>query len=164
MKLEGIIAAIFIVTVPAAAAGSAQVYVTATIVSNNSCRFTTNSAALNFGILDPSPPTPPDITVTATINFDCNGKDKQVTFIITDDDGLYDTGPDANRMKNTDASLVPDQFLPYTLSYNPVSQTLPKSDFKKPLPLIITGTVRGVDYQNAYVGNYTDTVILTINP
>jgi len=122
----------------------------------------TNTANLNFGLLDPA--NPADITVTASINFDCNGKDKQVTFIILDDDGLYETGINANRMKNTNAALVPAQYIPYAFSYNPVSKTLPKASFQTPQPLTITGTILGVDYENVYEGIYTDTIVLTINP
>ena len=53
------------------------------------------------------------------------------------------------------------EYLPYTLSYNPSSGSVPKNTDRN---LNISGTVRGTDYQNAYAGNYSDTVILSINP
>jgi len=161
--IGAMILTMILLTGQAYAAGSSTVNVSATILSNNSCRFTTNVANLNFGLLDPANPV--DITVNASINFDCNGKDKQVTFIILDDDGLYDGGIiNGNKMKNTNAALLPAQYIPYAFSYNPTSKTLPKASFKTPQPLTITGTILGVNYENVYEGIYTDTVVLTINP
>lgn len=90
--------------------------------------------------------------------FRCSSSDKFVTFFISDDDGLYETGPDQNRMRHT---ITPTEYLPYSLTLSPTSGTIPKNDDQT---LTITGTVRGADYQDALAGNYSDTVTLTISP
>lgn len=133
--------------------------VTATVLSRNNCRFTGINAAastLNFGNLDPSNPV--DITATTTIRFRCRGSSRIATFFISDNDGLYETGPGANRMRHT---VVLTEYLPYSLNLNPITASVPRNTNQT---LTITGTVRGVDYQNAYVGSYSDTVIITIVP
>jgi hypothetical protein len=81
-----------------------------------------------------------------------------VTFLITDNDGLYETGPNANRMRNT---AVPTEYLPYSLSLNPTTATAPRFSLRT---VTLNGTVRAVDYQSAYVGSYADTVLITIAP
>lgn len=136
------------------AAGTNTLTVTATVVSDNDCRFRSNSA-LNFGNLDPANPV--DRTVTTSITFRCRGRDRDVTFFISDDDGLYETGPDANRMKH--ATL--NEYLPYSFTLNPTSGTIPR---RTDQTLNITGTVLGADYQNASMGSYSDIVTITIVP
>jgi hypothetical protein len=139
------------------AADSSVVSVTATVVSKGNCTFRSKTAALDFGTLDPANPT--DISVNATIIYRCQAQgNRPITFAITDDDGLYETGPDALRMRHT---TQPTEYLPYSLNLNPTSGTVPKTlDF----PLTVTGTVRGVDYQNAATGNYSDRMVITIEP
>jgi hypothetical protein len=142
----------------AAAADTSIVVVNATVLSNNNCRFSgaTSSAALNFGNLDPANPV--DRTVNTTVNFRCNGGSRNATFFISDDDGLYETGLNANRMRH--ATLV-TEFIPYTFTLNPITGTVPRNTLQT---LTITGTVNGTDYQNAIPGLYSDTVVLTIVP
>jgi len=117
------------------------------------------TSALNFGNLDPSNPI--DINASASVSFRCfrffNG---QVTFFIGDDDGLYETAPDANRMRH---ATMMTEYLPYSFSLNPASGTIPGNPFVNQT-LNITGTVRGVDYQNTATGNYSDRVVITIEP
>lgn len=138
------------------AAGNTMVLVSATVLSKSNCKFNAATAALNFGNLDPA--TPVDKTVTTSITFVCNGSAANATFSITDNDGLYETGLNANRMRNT---TVTTEYLPYGLTYNPQTSTVPKGVNQT---LTISGTVLGVDYQDAYVGSYSDTVVLTIAP
>ena len=140
------------------AAGNTMVLVSATVLSKSNCKFNAATAALNFGNLDPA--TPVDKTVTTSITFVCNGSAANATFSITDNDGLYETGPNANRMLNT-TFPTPPKYLPYSLTYNPQTSTVPKGVNQT---LTISGTVLGVDYQDAYVGSYSDTVVLTIAP
>lgn len=140
-------------------AATSTVLVSATILSKSVCKFNPgNVAALNFGILDSG--TPVDKTVTASITFACRGSAPLATFFITDDDGMYETGANANRMLNTSVTTG-NYYLPYSLTYNPQTGTVPKNVDQT---LTITGTVLGTSYQNAYVGNYSDTVVLTISP
>jgi spore coat protein U-like protein len=138
------------------AADSNVVSVTATVISRGYCQFTTTTSALNFGNLDPSSPV--DITSNTSISFQCFGFFTPVTYYI-DDNGLNDTG-NAHRMKHISAT----EYLPYSLTLNPRSSTIPWWPWGVVHPVTITGTVRGVDYQDARVGNYQDTVTISIVP
>jgi hypothetical protein len=82
-----------------------------------------------------------------------------VTFFIGDDDGLYETGQNANRMRHTS---VTTEYLPYNFTLNPQSGTIMGNWANH--TLTITGTVRGVDYQDARSGNYSDRVVVSIEP
>lgn len=140
-----------------AGAGSATVSVSATILSNGRCWFTTNGTTLDFGTLDPGNPV--DVTVGTVLRFRCLGF-PAVTYSIGDDDGLHETGTDANRMLH--ASL-PGAYLPYSMDLSPRSATISWSPFVL-RTVNITGTVRGVDYQAAAAGSYSDTVVVSIDP
>ena len=122
------------------------------------CLFNTTAATLSFGSLNPGNPV--DVNVSATLAFKCAGGPPGTmwTYSVADDDGLYETGIDANRMRNTTATT---QYLPYTFTYAPATGTVPRNTNQT---LTINGTVKGIDYQNAYVGSYSDTIILTITP
>lgn len=138
------------------AAGTNTLSVTATVLSKNICMFSTASSTLNFGSLDPA--TPVDVTVSTTFDFRCMGSNPIASYVISDDDGLYETAPNANRMRHT---TVFTEYLPYNLTLSPTSGTIPKGVWTS---LTVTGTVFGVDYQNAYVGSYADTVVISIVP
>lgn len=139
------------------AADSNVVSVTATVLSKGNCKFTSKTATLDFGSLDPANPI--DKSVNTTIIYRCQAQgNAPITFAITDDNGLYESGPNAPRMRHT-TQLT--EYLSYSLTLNPTSGTAPKvTEF----PLTVTGTVRGVDYQNAAMGNYSDTVVVSIDP
>lgn len=124
----------------------------------SACIFTTTAATFGFGNLNPGSPV--DVNVSTTLAFKCVGGPPGTmwTYTITDDDGLNETGIDANRMIN---AAAPTQFLPYTLTYSPTTGTVPRNTNQT---LTINGTVKGIDYQYAYVGSYSDTVVLTILP
>lgn len=124
--------------------------VSAVILSNNNCAFDTASSTLDFGDLDPA--TPDDVTKSITINFTCRGKDKDVSYLIHNNDGLH-----GSRLRH--ATL--NEYLPYTLSLSPTSGTTKKNTT---LPLTITGKISGADYLDAFAGIYSDTVVLTIEP
>lgn len=133
-----------------------SVNVSATVLSKNICRFRTNTATLAFGNLDAGNPV--DVTATASLTIRCLGSSPLATFFISDDDGLYETGIDANRMRH---ATLPAAFLPYSFSFTPVTATVPRLTDQT---ITVTGTVRGTDYQFAQIGAYADTVILTIVP
>lgn len=143
-------------------ADSNSVSVTATVVSRGECWFTSETSALNFGNLDPSNPV--DVNASTSVIFRCRRGFFifwfPVTFFIGDDDGLYETGTNANRMQH---STVTTEFLPYSFSLNPTSGTVTGNPSIN-RTLNITGTVRGVDYQDATMGNYSDTVVVSIEP
>jgi len=143
--------------VPSAPAADNNILtVTATVLSKNVCKFNSATATLNFGALDPANPV--NVTQSTIVTFNCNGSAPIAAFTITNDDGLYETGPGAYRMRH---ATVLTEYLPYALSLNPVSGTVPKGANRN---VTITGTVTGTNYQSAMVGNYADTVILSLNP
>jgi spore coat protein U-like protein len=148
---------VFITTGIEYAADSNSLSVTATVISKGNCTFRTKTSALDFGSLDPGNPI--DKSVNTTIYYRCQAQgNRPITFAITDDDGLYEIGPDAPRMRHI---TQPTEYIPYSITLNPTSGTVPKTiEF----PLTVTGTVRGVDYQNAAMGNYSDTVVVSIDP
>ena len=149
---------IFVIAGIGYAGGSNSVSVTATVVSNGSCSFTTSTSALNFGNLDPSNPV--DVTRTTSVLFRCfRWFIFPVTFFIGDDDGLYEIGTNANRMRHT---TMTTEYLPYNFTLTPQSGTVTGNLANH--TLTITGTVRGVDYQDATMGNYSDRVIVSIEP
>jgi hypothetical protein len=138
------------------AANTSIVTVSATVVSKSNCKFRSATAALNFGSLDPSNPI--NKSVNTSIIFRCAGSAQNATFFISDDDGLYETGPNANRMRHT---TIGTEYIPYTFTLNPTSGTVPKNSDQA---LTISGTVNGIDYQNAATGNYSDSVVITLVP
>jgi hypothetical protein len=157
LTLQSIAAAVIFVTAGVVfGAGGQSVSVSAVILSNSICRFDNPPTALNFGTLDPANSS--DVTVITTTQFRCAGNAPIAAYAITDDDGLYETAANANRMQH---ATNPAAYLPYTFSYNPVSGTTPKNVWTT---LTITGTVTAVAYQPALVGAYTDTVVLSIVP
>ena len=114
---------------------------------------------ISFGNLDPGVGT--DAVATATIRIRCTGigGGGGVTFDITDDDGLSETGLNGNRMINAGCPLG-TAYLPYSFTY-----TTPVSGAKNTnIPVTFTGMVLGTIYQNACVGAYSDTVTITIAP
>lgn len=137
-------------------AASATVGVFAVILSENNCRFRTQTASLSFGMLDPASPS--DATASATLEFICRGRDRTATYAITDDDGLNETGPDQNRMRH---EVLPGRFLPYTFALSPTFGTIPRNRWQT---LTLTGTVRAADLADAAAGAYTDSVTISIEP
>lgn len=138
------------------AAGNNTVTVTATVLSKSNCRFTTLSSSLNFGGLDPVSSS--DVISSTTITFRCGGSAPNATFVISQANGLYETGPGVNRMQH---STMVTEYLPYTLTLSPLSNTVPKNVNQT---LTISGIVKATDYRTAYVGNYADTVVISIAP
>lgn len=138
------------------AAGSNTLSVTAAVLSKSICKFKSATSTLNFGALDPSSSV--NVSSSATVIFVCNGSAPNATFFISEDYGLYKTGPGANRMRH---ATVLTEFLPYSLTLNPTSATVPKGVNQT---LTVSGTVTAANYQNALMGNFADTVIITLTP
>jgi len=122
-------------------------------VSGN-CKFNTATSTLGFGALDPNSSS--DASASAMVTFWCT---KGSGYSITDDDGLYETGVNLNRMRH---AVDNAEFIPYTLTYNPASGT--GTGKTVPITLNISGTIANANYVNALAGDYGDTVVLTINP
>ena len=144
------------VTSVAHASGSNTLGVTAAVLSKNKCKFNTANATLNFGALDPGSST--DATQSTSVQFVCNGSAPLATFALATNDGLYSTGPGAYRMRH---ASVTTEYLPYTLSLSPTTGTVPKGANQT---LTIAGAVSALDFQPALAGNYSDTVVITLNP
>jgi hypothetical protein len=144
------------INVSFANAASNTLVVGATILSKSNCKFKSAASALNFGALDPGNTT--DAVKTTSVDYVCHGSAPMATFAISTDDGLHNSGPGANRMRNT---AVADEYLPYALSLSPTSGTVPKNETRT---LTITGTVTSQNYRSAYAGGYADTVVISLTP
>lgn len=136
--------------------GFSSVSVSAVVLSKNVCRFNSNNVTLSFGTI--SGDVSSDVTATATVTFRCGGSSPLASYIITDDDGLYESGPGQKRMRN---QTIITEFLPYTMNYTPKMGTIPRNTNTT---LTITATISSADIGNAIAGTYTDTVILSIVP
>jgi len=148
--------AILLPTAHVMAAGPNTLTVNATVLSKSNCKLNSATSTLDFGALNPVNSV--DVTASASIILVCRGSAPIATFFISDDDGRYETGPNANRMRHL---TVLTEYLPYDLTLNPTTASVPKNANQT---LTITGTVRAANYQSAYLGNYADTVIITIAP
>ncbi|MEW6375531.1 MAG: spore coat protein U domain-containing protein [Thermodesulfobacteriota bacterium] len=134
------------------AADTNTVTVTANVVGT--CRFNSATSTLAFGGLDPSSGLAVNASTSTT--FWCT---RNATYSVTDDDGLNETAPDANRMQHTSS---PTEYIPYTFSYNPTTGN--GQGRTSPITLNISGTVAFADYQDAAAGDYSDTVVISITP
>lgn len=138
-------------------ASSTVIDVQAVVLSTSNCRFRPpRSATVDFGTLNPL--TGGDVTIITSLTIRCGGSAPLATFSITDDDGLNETGPDANRMQH---SVVLTEFMPYTLTLSPTSATIPKNTDQI---ITITADLLIADYQNAIAGLFIDTVTVNILP
>lgn len=116
-------------------------------VLGQTCTFNANQApSVNFGTIDPTLVT--TATFSVTVNFKCTGS-ANATFIII---GLNDSGPGAYRLKHN--TQIPAQYMPYSVSTVIVPGT----------KITLNGQIVPSNYQNAYVGNYSDSLTITILP
>ncbi len=131
--------------VTAWAADTTTVTVSATVVGT--CRFN-SGGTLDFGTLSTG-----DVTTNASTQpqFWCT---QNVSYTITDDDGLNEVGT-THRM--TDGT----NFIPYTFTY---TATGTGAGASSPITMDIQGTVLESDYTAVPAGTYSDTVTLSINP
>ena len=102
--------------------------------------------SVSFGTINPTLVT--TATFTVTINFKCTGS-ANATFMIA---GQNDSGPGAYRLKHS--TQVPAQYMTYSISTVVVPGT----------KITLTGQLVSTDYQNAFAGNYSDTLTMTILP
>ena len=136
----------------AMAADTNTVTVTANVVGT--CRFNSAASTLAFGGLDPS--TGLDVNASTSTTFWCT---KNATYSVSDDDGLYETGANANRMRH---ATTLTEYIPYSFSYSPTTGT--GNGRTSAITLDISGTVTFANYQNAAAGDYADTVVVSITP
>lgn len=156
----GLIACLFFVFFPIDIfAQQGTVNISATVTAGLTCRFLTNNANINLGSLTPGSGL--DVTGSATLSFICIGVDTLV-YSITDDDGLYEASPGIHRLKH----ITANEYIEYNFDYNPKSETIIRPGriiiARRTLNILVTAPHNS--YQNASIGNYTDTVTLTILP
>ncbi len=151
-KVLLMIALVVIVSLSSNAFGAdtGTVNINATVVGT--CKFTTNTANISV-TLDPS--VGGTVTGSGSLVFWCT---KNASYTVTDDDGLYETGPNANRVFNSLAS----EYIPYTFTYTPTSGT--GSGPQNTITLTLTASFAQTDYENAAAGTYSDTVTITVTP
>lgn len=138
------------------AAGTASVPVNATVLSKNNCKFQgTTSVALAFGNIDPSSATA--ATASAGLVIRCAGSAAIATYALTLGNGLHGTGPGALRMKHATLNV----FLPYSVTLTPASGSVAKN---VNLAIAVNGTVTPANFQDATIGAYADTLVITLNP
>lgn len=146
-----------------AAAGTSSLTISATVLSSSNCKFQAGSAstltlsnvALPAVGIDPSSAT--SATGSATVIVKCGGSAATATFSVSAGNGLYSTGPGARRMRNTTNAA---EYLAYSLN-TPVGATVGKNVSTN---VVITATSTQAQFANAYVGGFTDTVVLTLTP
>jgi spore coat protein U-like protein len=153
-----ILGALLLPVVVHAATSSAIVAVSATVISKNTCQFTSGPGNIAFS-LDPSNPVNVTAQDAANIQVRCNGSGNPATFAISDDGGLHDLVPGQKQMMTTIGGVP--HYIPYTMGYSP--STIPHNTN---VPLTVTVSVLGSDYASApySASPYTDTVTLTITP
>ncbi len=126
---------------------------TVTASVTGTCKFSAAASTLNFGALDPS--TPVAVNGSASPQFWCT---KGVTTdLITAGLGLNPAG--STRQMKDSVSL---ELIPYSLVLTPDGAT--NQGPASPRTLNIAGTVAAADYTGKAAGNYSDTVVLTLNP
>jgi hypothetical protein len=101
--------------------------------------------AVSFGTVNPLNSTP--ATFTITLNYRCTGS---ATAVITIN-GANDTGPGAYRLRNI---AQPTQYMAYTIATTNVPGT----------KITLDGTLTAAAYQNAFAGNYSDTLNVNVLP
>lgn len=136
------------------AADTASVSVGATVLSKNNCKFRSpGSATLAFGNIDPSSSV--DATASATLIISCGGASPTVSYVLSRNNGLFASG--VNRMKHATLS----EYLSYALMLTPESGTVAKNVDQT---INITGRITPANFQDANVGAYADTVVITLLP
>jgi spore coat protein U-like protein len=147
---------VFIALALLAAGGAAWAADTNTLTVRASvsptCRFSTPTSLLDFGVLDPS--TGGNVSQSAMTNFWCTSG--VVTDAITPGNGSNWSGT-SRQMVGPGGHLIP-----YSLVLT--ASAGPNQGPSIPRTLTIAGGVLGTDYTGKNSGNYSDSVVLSIDP
>jgi spore coat protein U-like protein len=139
------------------AADNASITVSATVLSKNNCKFTSNGAlAINIPLIDPSGSATASGSVATS--FKCGGASSSVSYSVTASDGSHSTGPGLRRLRHLTTTT---EFLDYTLAITPSSGLAAKNAV---VDVQVTASIAAAAYQNARAGSYSDTVVLTVAP
>jgi spore coat protein U-like protein len=138
----------------ARAADGHSLTVSATVVSNSNCRFSTAGSTLALSI---DPASGAAATASGTLSIRCVGSAATANWSIAANSGLYGASPSALRMRH---GTNPAEFLPYSLSF-PASGSVPKNVWQD---LTVTASVLPADFQNVSAGAYSDAVTLSLLP
>ncbi|AOY02050.1 spore coat protein U domain-containing protein [Jeongeupia sp. USM3] len=118
------------------------------------CQFEdANDVVIDFGTLTPGGG---DQTKSAGTSFWCtNG----VNYTVSLDNGLNPDGSNNRQMLLSGGTAT--DVIGYTLAAD--KTTGAGTGSSTPIPVLLTAGVKGADYQNAKVGDYNDTVIMTLD-
>jgi spore coat protein U-like protein len=118
------------------------------------CKFVApKTSTLDFGSLDPSVGN--NVNASTTTQFWCT---KGVTTdVVSAGNGSHYSGGTRNMLDAVSTDLIP-----YTLTL--AKDGNPNAGPTSPRTLTISGQVLGTDYVGKSAGNYSDTVIISINP
>lgn len=138
-------------------AASGALAVSATVLSKNNCKFSSNAAStLAYTNLDPSGTSA--VVFSTTRTFECKGSSPNATFFISASDGSYASGAGARRMRH---ATLTSEYLPYSLDLTPTTATVAKNTLQT---LTMTVTITPSQFGNVVAGSYSDTVTLTLTP
>ncbi len=138
----------------ALAGGGHSLTVSAVVVSNSTCNFTTSATTLNLGAIDPTGTAAR--TASANVRLRCTGA-LITAWGISNNAGLHGLGSNALRMRH---ASVPGEYLPYSLTYPKTGSAF----FLLQQTIAVGASVAATDYQNARPGAYSDTVVLSLLP
>jgi hypothetical protein len=137
-------------------ADTSQLAVSAVVLTRSTCNFQTGTATLNFGTIDPSSST--TATASTTMRFWCIGFTGTTTYSVQAGNGLYSPGAGLRRVRHTTST---SDFMAYTLNITPASGTI---GFFATQTITLSGTIVPTEFQNARVGAYSDTVVISVDP
>ncbi|MDE2606268.1 MAG: spore coat protein U domain-containing protein [Burkholderiales bacterium] len=155
-RMGAIAAALLLAAGVPARADTSQLAVSAVVLSNSICRFLTGPATLNFGTIDPSSGTA--ATASTTMQFWCWGFVGTTTYSVQAGNGLYSPGAGLRRVRHTTST---SDFMAYTLNLSPASATVGRFAIQT---VTVSGSIAPTEFQNARVGAYSDTVVISLDP
>lgn len=141
-------------------AASTAVSVSAQVLSNSRCQFNPGSPSLTFGSVDVT--ASGTLQAQTTVTFKCTGTAISASFSVSHDSGGYETTPGGSpQMRHADTTRYPTAFIPYAVSLTPSAGTVDKN---VPQDIIVRGTIDRAAAADAPVGNYSDTLVITVVP
>lgn len=134
----------------------ATIGVAAPVVARDlTCGFKARGLTMSFPPLDPSSGTNATAVLTAATDANLAGDcDKPLTMVISADGGQNFNG--SPRLSNG------TEYIPYSLAGLPINTSGPGN--AKYIAFTITGSILWSAYANASVGNYSDTVMISVTP